>query len=97
VQVGYEQGAQLLLGQGASINAANAHGETPLIMAVHNRDLPMAKTLLELGANPSQTDSIAGMSARDYAQRDPRAAAILRLMDLIKVAPPSRKIAGPPL
>ena len=97
VQVGYEQGAQLLLGQGAAINAANARGETPLIMAVHNRDLPMARTLLELGANPGQTDTIAGMSARDYAERAPRCATILRLIDSIKVAPPSRKVAGPPL
>jgi ankyrin repeat protein len=94
VQVGYEEGAQLLLGQGASVNMANNRGETPLIMAVHNRDVGLARTLLEVGANPNQTDSVAGMSARDYAQRDPRASAILKMIDSIKAAP-ARKVAGP--
>jgi ankyrin repeat protein len=94
VQIGYGEGAQLLLGQGANVNAANARGETPLIMAVHNRDIALARTLLEVGANPNQTDTASGMSARDYAARDPRAAAILRMIESIK-APPVRKVAGP--
>lgn len=95
VQIGYDQGAELLLGQGANVNATNNRGETPLIMAVHNHDLALARTLLEVGANPRQTDTVAGMSARDYAERDPRSATILKLIDSIKVAPPSHKVAGP--
>jgi len=54
------------------------------------------KTLLEVGANPNQTDTASGMSARDYAERDPRASAILRMIDSIKSAP-ARKVAGPSL
>ncbi len=95
VQIGYGEGVQLLLGQGASVNLANNRGETPLIIAVHNRDTAMARTLLEVGANPNQTDTASGMSARDYAARDPRTSAILRMIESIKVAPSSRKVAGP--
>jgi ankyrin repeat protein len=96
VQIGYDEGAMLLLGQGASVNLANSRGETPLIIAVHNRDVQLSRTLLELGADPRQTDTVAGMSARDYAARDPRATPILRMIDSIRVAP-ARKIAGPHL
>jgi ankyrin repeat protein len=95
VQIGYEEGAQLLLGQGANVNAANNRGETPLIVAVHNRDISLARTLLEVGANPNQTDTASGMSARDYAARDPRASAILRMIESIKAPPARSKVAGP--
>jgi ankyrin repeat protein len=95
VQVGYGEGAQLLLGQGASVNLANNRGETPLIMAVHNRDVGIARTLLEVGADPNQTDTASGMSAHDYAARDPRAGAILRMIESIKTPPARSKVAGP--
>jgi ankyrin repeat protein len=95
VQIGYGEGAQLLLGQGASVNLPNSRGETPLIIAVHNRDVSLARTLLEVGANPNQTDTASGMSARDYAARDPRALPILRMIESIKTPTTSRKIAGP--
>ena len=95
VQIGFNEGALLLLSEGASINRGNNRGETPLIIAVHNRDLILARTLLENRADPNQTDSFAGMSARDYAQRDPRALPILKMIESIKVAAPSRKVAGP--
>jgi ankyrin repeat protein len=95
VQIGYGEGAQLLLGQGANVNAQNSRGETPLILAVHNRDIGLARTLLEVGANPNQTDTASGMSARDYAQRDPRALPILRMIESIKTPPARSKVAGP--
>jgi hypothetical protein len=40
--------------------------------------------LLEAGANPDKTDHAAGYSARDYAQRDPRARDILKLIETKK-------------
>jgi ankyrin repeat protein len=95
VQIGYNEGALLLLSQGATINRPNNRGETALIIAVHNRDMILARTLLENGANPNLTDSFAGMSARDYAQRDPRALPILKMIESIKTAPVSHKVAGP--
>jgi hypothetical protein len=41
------------------------------------RDLPMVRLLHSGGANPNQTDNVAGYSAIDYARQDRRAAAIL--------------------
>ncbi|HEX8388596.1 MAG TPA: ankyrin repeat domain-containing protein, partial [Sphingomonas sp.] len=63
------------------INLANGSGETPLILAVQRRDLAAARTLLGLGADPDQTDNVAGMSARDYARRDARNPALLKLLE----------------
>ena len=94
-QIGWLDGAQLLLARRASVDLANSRGETPLILAVHRRDLPMVRLLLGKGANPKRTDRIAGLSALDYAQRDTRSAAILKLLQ----APPApaKAAAGPKL
>ena len=80
-ELGFVDGVQLLLARKANANAANNQGETPLIKAVHARDASSARLLLAAGANPDQTDSIAGLSARDYAEQDRRAGQIVRLMD----------------
>lgn len=96
-QLGFVDGVQTLLGHGAGVNVANSRGETPLILAVHNRDLATVRYLLAGGANPLQTDRIAGKSARDYAVEDRRSAAIVKLMDEAKPKKPAGKIAGPPL
>jgi hypothetical protein len=50
---------------------SNATGETPLISAVHRRDLAMVRLLLKAGANPDRSDS-AGRTARDYAKIEDR-------------------------
>jgi len=86
-QLGFAEGAQLLLNRKANVNSTNMRGESPLIRAVQNRDLRMARMLLTAGADPDRADSLAGMSARDYAKRDQRSAAILRAMDEIKKKP----------
>lgn len=80
-QIGWLEGAEQLLARGASPNLANARGETPLILAVQQRHLPMVRLLLGQGADPNLTDSVAGYSALDYARRDRRSAAILRLLE----------------
>lgn len=95
-QLGYAEGVRTLLVASAHINQANARGETPVIFAVHNRDLAMARLLLANGANARQADRIAGKSARDYAADDPRAGALLKLIE--EVAPkPKAGIQGPVL
>lgn len=80
-QLGWVEGAQQLLRYSASVNLGNNRGETPLIFAVQKRDLPMVRLLVSRGANPRHTDSVAGYSALDYAKRDGRAAAIVRLLE----------------
>lgn len=94
-QLGWMEGAELLLRFKANVDLANNRGETPLIFAVHNRDVAMTRLLLGRGANPKRTDSVAGYSALDYARQDKRAAAVLKLLE----APPapSKPVAGPKL
>ena len=59
-------------------------GETALIVAVQQRQVPIVKLLLAAGADPDQADSAAGYSARDYAKRDNRSREILKLIEAKK-------------
>jgi uncharacterized protein len=93
-RIGNVDAARLLIARGANLNSTNSLGETPLIMAVQRRDPAMTRLLLTQGADPSRRDTTSGLSARDYAVRDGRSEAILRLMDEIKPAP-KKGIAGP--
>jgi hypothetical protein len=92
-QIGWTDGAETLLSRRAAVDMPNRNGETPLILAVHRNDLPMVMLLLKRGADPKKTDNVAGYSALDYARRDPRGAAIAKLLEAPRAAP--RAIAGP--
>lgn len=92
-QIGWIEGAEQLLARRASVNLANGRGETPLILATQRRDMVMVRLLLGRGADPSRTDHVAGMSALDYARRDPRAGAVLKMLEA--KAAPARPVAGP--
>jgi hypothetical protein len=95
-QLGWLEGADLLLQYGATPDIGNNRGETPLILAVQLRNLPMVRLLLAKGANPKKSDRAAGLSAVDYASRDgARSAAILKLLQA--PPPPAKKVAGPKL
>jgi uncharacterized protein len=61
---------------------------------VQKRDLPLVRTLLAAGADPDQTDNVAGRSARDYSKLDTRSAAIAKLIDE-KPKRERRGVAGP--
>ena len=93
-QLGWVEGAEMLLRGRAAVDLPNNRGETPLILAVQKRDAAMVRLLLGKGANPKRTDSAAGYSALDYARRDPRAASVLKMLETAK---PAREIAGPKL
>jgi uncharacterized protein len=92
-QLGWTDGAELLIGRRASVDLANSRGETPLIFAVHKRDIAMVRLLLAAGADPKRTDSSAGYSAIDYARQDVRSAPILRLLEAPRTQSPP--VAGP--
>lgn len=64
--LGWLDGVQLLVDKKARVDDANDAGETPLIFAVHRRDIPMMRVLLKAGADPDRKDN-SGRSARDYA------------------------------
>lgn len=93
-QLGWVDGAEMLLRGRAAVDMPNARGETPLILAVQKRDAAMVRLLLGKGANPKRTDSAAGYSALDYARRDPRAGALVKMLETAK---PVRETAGPKL
>jgi|TARA_R110000822_G_scaffold15907_11_gene54474 uncharacterized protein len=76
-QLRFVDGARILLAKGADVNDTNKQGETALIRAVQFRDTELVRLLLANGANPDRPDTLAGLSARDYAKRDRRAASIL--------------------
>ncbi|MES2339348.1 MAG: ankyrin repeat domain-containing protein [Pseudomonadota bacterium] len=82
------------LARKANVNLGNASGETPLIRAVQLRNYDLADKLLKAGANPDQTDRIAGMSARDYAKVDTRSPALTKLLSEAPKAA-ARGISGP--
>lgn len=94
-QIGFLEGAQLLIRRRASVDISNGSGETPLIRAVQNRDAAMVRALMLAGANPDKADTAAGLSARDYAARDRRSAAILKLLEETRPAAVSGTVAGP--
>jgi ankyrin repeat protein len=97
VNAGNFEGIEILLKYKANVNLRNNSGETPLIRAVQLRSLPLVQLLLANGADPDQSDVIAGMSARDYAKTDRRApASIVRaLAEATKVE--RKGVSGPKL
>lgn len=96
VQARFEDGVRTLLGNGAQIDKTNGSGETPLIRAVQLRDIGMVRLLVAQGANADKRDTIAGMSARDYAERDARTSGIVEALAAAKPkAAPSGPVQGP--
>jgi uncharacterized protein len=80
-RAGFDDAVPWLIGLGAKVDATNRAGETALIVAVQQRNAPIVQLLLNAGANPDKTDNTQGYSARQYAQRDPRARDILALIE----------------
>lgn len=80
----------------ANVNQGNDSGETPLIKAVQRRDTAMVRELIAAGADPDQADSLAGKSARIYAEEDTRTPGLAKIFaDTPKRA--RRPVAGPSL
>ena len=94
-QLGWVEGADLLLRSGANVDLPNRQGETPLMFAVRNADAALVRLLLARGANPKRTDNVTGYSALDHARQNVRAATILKLLEAAP-AKPARAVAGPP-
>lgn len=76
-QLRFVEGVKVLLAKDAKVNETNNQGETALIRAVQLRDTELVRVLLLEGADPDLPDTLAGLSARDYATRDRRASSVL--------------------
>lgn len=97
VQARFEEGVRTLVANGAQIDKVNDSGETPLIRAVQLRDITLVRLLVANGANADKRDSIAGMSARDYAMRDGRTPGLVEALSSAKAATsaPKGPVQGP--
>jgi ankyrin repeat protein len=91
----FPEGVDVLLTYNASPNQANGRGETPLIRAVQMQDVAMVRVLIAKGADPAKRDSLAGMSARDYAERDARIPGMLEALAAAKPAAATKAMQGP--
>ena len=80
-QLGFTEGGLRLLKYKASGDATNRSGETALIRAVQLRQPELVRILLKAGANPDKRDSVAGLSAREYAAQDGGNSAILAIIE----------------
>lgn len=96
VSAGAQPLIAILLAAKANVNIGNAAGETPLIRAVQLRDIQMVRELITAGADADQADSLAGMSARDYAKSDTRTPALAKLFDDVPKRD-RRVVSGPKL
>jgi uncharacterized protein len=93
-QLRFVEAATALIRSGAQVNQGNSAGETPLIRAVQQRDPVLVRLFMTNGANADKADTI-GYSARDYAKRDTRATAILKIIEETKAKPAT--VTGPKL
>ena len=94
-QIGFEQGVHWLHVINADADPANDRGETPLILAVQQRNTAIVRRLIAQGADPDWADSVVGMSARDYAQRDPRGGTILAILESAENTQDEGPVMGP--
>lgn len=97
VEKRFVEGAQMLLAKKANPNQTNGSGETPLIRAVQMNDLEMVRLLMLAGADPNKRDSLAGMSAIDYARTNNRSSAMIEALNAKTQAPRSKAMQGPQL
>ncbi|WP_235600878.1 MULTISPECIES: ankyrin repeat domain-containing protein [unclassified Sphingobium] len=96
VQARFEEGVRSLLTYNSQVDKANGSGETPLIRAVQLRDVALVRLLVAQGANPDRRDTIAGMSARDYAERDARTPGLVEALSAAKTkTAPKGPVQGP--
>lgn len=97
-QLRFVDGVRTLLAKQAKVDDTNKQGETALILSVHIRDTELVRLLLANGADPDRADTLAGKSARDYAQEDRRGAPILSEIekaDSDKKPKPEGRFFGP--
>ena len=67
-RTGQVTGLDHLLAEGAAVNAPDATGKTPLMLAVINGHVAAVRRLLLAGANPALTDR-EGLTALQHARR----------------------------
>lgn len=93
----FVEGVQLLLARKADPNLANGRGETPLIRAVQMQDLGLVRLLVAGGGDANRRDTLAGMSALDYARQDGRMPAIVEALSVKPAVEKPKAMQGPKL
>lgn len=67
ISTNFIDGASVLIAKRARVNDPGPAGETPLIAAVHLKNLELIKTLITAGADPTRADN-SGRNALDYSK-----------------------------
>lgn len=96
-QIGWAEGVRWLNVVEANVNATNSRGETPLILAVQQRNVEVTQQLIDAGADPDISDAVVGRSAMDYARQDPRGSQILSILENAQPREEQRQVVGPVL
>lgn len=98
VSLGWNDGVRYLVENKARLDETNVAGETPLISAVHRKDLAMVRVLLGAGADADRADN-SGRSARDYATLDGNSSIIgaIEARDKDAASAPAQATYGPTL
>lgn len=94
-QIDYSDAVRWLLVVQADVNARNNRGETPLILAVQQRNAGVVRQLVDGGADPGIADSVIGLSARDYAERDGRSQQIVEILNSAQTTAEQAPVMGP--
>ncbi|WP_448659380.1 ankyrin repeat domain-containing protein [Sphingomonas sp. CJ99] len=94
VEQNFGEALDVLTRYKANYNQGNQSGETPLIRAVQLRNVDLVRRLLAAGADPDKPDNLSGSSARDYAKRDTRTPAMLRMIEATE-KPKAAAVSGP--
>ncbi len=81
VELNFVEGVESILSRNANVDYPNRSGETPLIKAVQLGRPNLVQILLDAGADPDRNDIIQGLSAREYAARDPRKSRLLAMIE----------------
>jgi ankyrin repeat protein len=95
VSTGKLQTAQMLMKQGAIINAPSPDGTTPLMMAARSQSPDTAQMLLAAGADAT-TRNLAGLSAGDWARSAKDEALGKTLDEAAKRQQAAREASRPP-
>ncbi len=94
-QIAFAEAVHWLNVVDADVNARNDRGETPLILAVQQRNADIVRRLVAAGADPEIPDSVIGLSARGYAERDGRSQHIIEILDTAEPQTESAPVIGP--
>ncbi len=94
INTGFSEGATLLIAKRARVNDPGPSGETPLISAVHQRNIDLVRVLIKAGADVTRSDN-SGRNPIEYARLSKSVMMLSELEAAAKVAKAKKQSYGP--